>query len=154
MKLVIHKNAKAYKFNGLVYKELTPSTSKNNYPKINFYKGGGQKPITRLIHRLLATGYIPNPENKPCVNHKNGIKIDNNLSNLEWVTHRENTIHSFQTGLQKTGNRGGCISAYKTRQGKLSWRCEIMHKGKYFKKKNMNKQILETWLQDLLKELN
>lgn len=51
------------------------------------------------LHRLLASQFIPNPDNKPCVNHKDGNKLNNNLNNLEWCTYSENNKHAYKLRL-------------------------------------------------------
>ena len=56
---------------------------------------------TTFIHILLAKVFIPNPTDKPEVNHINGNKLDNRLINLEWVTHSENMKHAYENGLIK-----------------------------------------------------
>ena len=58
----------------------------------------------RRIHRLIAENFIPNPLNKPCVNHIDGNKLNNNISNLEWCTQSENVKHAFATGLKVPAN--------------------------------------------------
>lgn len=64
----------------------------SGYSEIILTKGSQRKP--KLIHRLVAEAFIPNPEGKREVNHKNGDKFDNDISNLEWATPSENQRHS------------------------------------------------------------
>lgn len=84
-----------------VYPEkiMRPSISRDGYSLIGFRKDG--LCTTYLVHRLIALHFIPNPENKPQVNHINGVKTDNTVVNLEWVTVSENGLHSYKNGLQK-----------------------------------------------------
>jgi len=58
------------------------------------------KRYCKKIHRLVAQTYIPNPDYKPEINHINGIKTDNRVENLEWVTHKENIQHSYDNGFR------------------------------------------------------
>ena len=58
------------------------------------------------IHRLVATTFIPNPENKRYVNHKDGNKLNNYIDNLEWSTPSENNLHAYTTGLKVGAHTG------------------------------------------------
>ena len=87
-----------YKGHGRV-KKLKQKKDKDGYLLINLYNNN--KTFTKKVHRLVAETFIKNYKKLPEVNHKNGIKNDNRVENLEWVTRSQNAIHMYNTGLCK-----------------------------------------------------
>lgn len=91
-------------------KFLSPVLNSRKNPRsaylwVRFFKKGEW---TRFfIHRLVAAAFLPNPENKPYVNHIDGQKLNNTPLNLEWVTGEENRAHAKETGLTARGERAG-----------------------------------------------
>lgn len=75
-------------------KKLSSIIDTTGYSFVNMIKN--KKHFKRHIHRLVALTFIPNPENKSDVNHKNGIRNDNRIENLEWNTRAENITHSYR----------------------------------------------------------
>ena len=79
---------------GLILKQ---ETTYKGYKQVCLYKDG--KKHQKLVHRLVAEAFIPNPDNKPEINHKDTDKTNNTIFNLEWNTSSENTIHAYKNGL-------------------------------------------------------
>lgn len=73
--------------------------SHKGYRRVNLGK-------VEAVHRIVAKAFIPNPKNLPQVNHKNGIKTDNRVDNLEWVTNQENRDHAVANGLHASRATG------------------------------------------------
>lgn len=88
------------------YKKLMKySETKEGYLRVGIVCDDGVK-RKKLVHRLIAEAFIPNPEDKPCINHKDGNKRNNNVANLEWVTYSENAKHAFSIGLKSNHGEG------------------------------------------------
>lgn len=116
--------------NLLTGKLLKPTINGNGYLLFN---AGAKHKLT--VHRQVAQLYVPNPNNYPVINHKDGNKLNNHFSNLEWTTYSGNTRHAFDTGLidrKKLGRLGKLNSKSKpvlqlTKEGVLvrEWDCTI-----------------------------
>lgn len=83
--------------NGVVYGQngeaLKPNINCNGYKYVVFCKN--KKTKTIMVHRIIASTFIPNPTKLPVINHKDGNKLNNNPDNLEWTTYSENTQHAI-----------------------------------------------------------
>ena len=99
-------------------KILKQAVNRGGYNKLCLSVNGKKK--TELIHRLVALAFIPNPENKPHVDHINNNKIDNNVNNLRWATAKENQYNQKLSKANKCGVKGVC---YNKRDKK--WRASI-----------------------------
>lgn len=89
---------------------LRPLLNQCNYLVVHLWHH--RKMSMPTVHQLVAKAFIPNPENKPEVNHKDGCKFNSVVSNLEWVTHSENQRHAVATGLQpilRGGDNGHAV---------------------------------------------
>nr|DAX43153.1 MAG TPA: homing endonuclease [Caudoviricetes sp.] len=94
-------NQKERLFKGRVL--LQTMNKQVQYKQVSLWKEN--KGTSYYVHRLVAEAFIPNPEGKPEVNHIDGNRQNNHISNLEWVTSGENSLHASKTGLRIYTNR-------------------------------------------------
>lgn len=106
---------------------LAPQPNGKGYLRVSI----GKKLM--FIHRLVAEKYIPNPENKPQVNHKDGNKLNNCVDNLEWVTNQENRNHAVDNDLQVTGEK--CSWAKLTEENVKEIRANPGYENEYWARK-------------------
>lgn len=98
---ILKPSIQHFKYKSKNYKREKIELSKNNIRK------------SFKIHRLVAQTFIPNPDNKPQVNHIDGNPLNNNVNNLEWCTNQENIIHSYKYLRTKKYNEKEIIDEYK-----------------------------------------
>lgn len=99
---------------------LTPFGAKEWYAGVQLGKGN-----YRRLHRLVAEAFIPNPENKPYVNHKDGDRRNNAANNLEWCTQQENVRHAFHTlGFRHTQEKMADITKRAAEKNSKPIRCD------------------------------
>ena len=107
------------------------------------------KIYNKFIHRLVAEAFIPNPDNKPQVNHKDGNKLNNDVSNLEWVTAKENKQHAIRMGLDNPyhGNqpKGENSGVNKYSENLIHEVCKLLEQNLSYKEisniLNVNKEL-------------
>lgn len=90
---------------------LNGNISEQGYNRVNLFKDG--KPKTFNIHRLVAEAFIPNPENKPCIDHCNTIRNDNRVENLKWCTYSENIQNPIT--IKRMSDTGKLLNATRKR---------------------------------------
>jgi hypothetical protein len=95
----VNTDGQVFKYKKDHWKEIGKPNGINQYRNVSVHVDGKLKTVR--AHRLIAIAFIPNPEGKPEVNHIDGNRENNSVTNLEWVTRSENCMHAIRTGLYK-----------------------------------------------------
>lgn len=120
-------------------KEIKTPLNSKGYKRIYMSENGKVKSI--FVHRLVASLFIPNPDNLPQVNHIDGNKLNNNVENLEWCNNSQNQLHAIRNNLRKkfpkgdTSNRAKKIRMFNDKEDKTfnSFRSALEYLGKEYK---------------------
>ena len=118
--------------NGMLYREDTGNWYKpfENCGYLSYHMKWHGKTYPRRIHRLVAEAFIPNPDNLPEVNHKDGNKHNNNVDNLEWITKSDNMKHGFKNGIIKPSR--GMLGKKNPNGGRKGIPIRIIETGEVF----------------------
>lgn len=126
--------------------------TKDGYISIGLKENGKQKQFR--VHRLVAQAFIPNPENKPYINHIDGDRTNNNISNLEWCTQKENVRHSINVlkhwsqsekqseASRKTGKMNRKLDFETAEKIRKEYRCGGISSIKLSQKYNLSKPCI------------
>lgn len=139
-------------------------TTTSAYLYVKLWKGG--KMYNRSVHRLVALAFIPNPDNLPVVNHLDGDKTNNHVSNLEWCSHSDNHRHAYDNRLRNTdsqvarflGTKQGTASRYHnvswdSTRGR--WKAAVKHSGKVLGQRRFKTEVeAAEYVNQLLDEHN
>ena len=101
---------------------------RDGYFIVDLYEDGRRS--TKRVNRLVAEAFIPNPDDKPEVNHKDGNKLNNNVGNLEWTTSKENCEHAWRTGLARPSY--GMLGHKNPNGGRKTKKIRIVETGEVF----------------------
>lgn len=130
------------------YKEriLRPGKSKRGYMVVVLSKSGETTPVK--VHRLVLSSFSKNPYNKPQVNHKDGDKSNNVLSNLEWATCSENMIHAYKNGLCSRNKKPiKRLTSEESKMIKTMWRTNLYLKKDLSKTFNVSPSTIRRHIQ-------
>ena len=100
---------------------LTPNTNNSGYMMVHLKNDGQRK--CKLIHRLVAEAFIPNPNNKPCCDHINACKTDNRVENIRWVSHKENSNNPLTRNNNSIAKKGVLVGEKNGMYGRKGDKC-------------------------------
>lgn len=121
-----------YYHNGTEQRILKQRDNRSGYLIVNLYKNGHNKGNLKTVHRLVAEAFIPNPEHKPQINHKDENKTNNRVENLEWCDNRYNFLYSAERHPERYKNRK--YTKRKNGNGRNGVRNSYKHKRKIIQK--------------------